>query len=159
MVASERVVIQKVQAKDLPMVIEVERLSFGSPFPPSYIHTLAVLSPETFLTAKVDGRVVGYVVSTIRGRVAHVLSLAVHPRFRRRRVGETLLLKTFEAMTGKVSSIELEVRKSNAAAQRLYEKAGFKASSTVKAYYNDGEDAVVMKHILAEKHSVVERSL
>jgi len=42
-------------------------------------------------------------------------------------------------------SFFLEVRKSNSVAIALYEKLGYKKIAERKAYYADGEDAMVMK--------------
>jgi ribosomal-protein-alanine N-acetyltransferase len=39
----------------------------------------------------------------------------------------------------------LEVRPSNAAARALYERAGFRDAGLRARYYQDGEDALVMR--------------
>jgi ribosomal protein S18 acetylase RimI-like enzyme len=38
----------------------------------------------------------------------------------------------------------LEVRVSNLAARRLYEKCGYVAVKTISQYYSDGEDCLLM---------------
>lgn len=77
---------------------------------------------------------------------AHITTLAVDPDFRGQGLGELLLVATTE-----LSGVEgakmmtLEVRESNAIAQRLYEKYGFSRHGIRRHYYSDdGEDAVVM---------------
>ncbi|MEM2904321.1 MAG: ribosomal protein S18-alanine N-acetyltransferase [Candidatus Bathyarchaeia archaeon] len=146
----EPVVIRPVAAGDLRQVLEIERLSFKRPYPSSYIDTLAYLSPDTFLVAEADRRVVGYAVFSMRGRTAHILSLAVHPEWRRKGIGLALLKNVVcSARRSKASSIRLEVRESNLVAQRLYAQAGFSESGRIRAYYEDGEDAVVMELTLS----------
>jgi ribosomal-protein-alanine N-acetyltransferase len=50
-----------------------------------------------------------------------------------------------EARDHRSSRITLEVRKSNEAAQRLYQSLGFAARGVRKGYYSDdGEDALAM---------------
>lgn len=44
-----------------------------------------------------------------------------------------------------VKEVSLEVRASNRVAQQLYKALGFREEGTIKAYYEDGEDAVTMK--------------
>ena len=47
-------------------------------------------------------------------------------------------------------SMTLEVRSSNAVAQNLYRKYGFKMAGVRKEYYSDREDAIIMWNQLSE---------
>ncbi len=143
---TEPISIRPVAAEDLKEVLEIERSSFTRPYPPSYLETLAHLSPDTFLVAGLGDQIVGYAVFSMRGKTAHILSLAVHPERRCRRIGSALLRKVVETAKSRgASSIRLEVRKSNLPAQRLYAGAGFSPSHIAHSYYDDGEDAVIMQ--------------
>jgi ribosomal-protein-alanine N-acetyltransferase len=52
----------------------------------------------------------------------------------------------FDVLLGKdFESVGLEVRASNTAAQSLYEDMGFVYDGINKGYYDDGEDAYLMK--------------
>jgi len=96
--------------------------------------------------ATVGGQVVGYAVFLMRGKVAHLISIAVHPEHRRKGIGSALLSKVVESTrAGSASLLRLEVRESNLSAQELYVHAGFSASRVIHSYYDDGEDAVVME--------------
>jgi ribosomal-protein-alanine N-acetyltransferase len=77
---------------------------------------------------------------------AHVTTFAVHPRYRRRRIGERLLLSILDlALDRHAREATLEVRLSNLAARRLYEKYGFRPVGIRPRYYSDnGEDALIM---------------
>ena len=58
---------------------------------------------------------------------AHVTTFAVHPRYRRRRIGERLLLSLMDLSVDRhAREATLEVRLSNLGARRLYEKYGFR---------------------------------
>ena len=76
----------------------------------------------------------------------HLLSLAVHPDFRRLGLGRIMIERIMEAtrfVAGK--RVKLEVRKNNKAAQKLYTKLGFVVKKIKKGYYSDtGEDGLVM---------------
>lgn len=131
--------------RDLPFIYEIEKSSFRYPYGEPLLRSILLLNPKSFFVAVWDGRVIGYVVGTIEVECGHLVSLAVHPNFRRRGVGEKLLkrlLKTLK-LSG-VKKVYLEVRKSNVAAQGLYAKLAFKSSRTIPSYYLDGEDAVEM---------------
>jgi ribosomal-protein-alanine N-acetyltransferase len=77
---------------------------------------------------------------------AHVTNIAVAQEYRRRGIGELLLLATIGlARELKASSMTLEVRASNIAAQNLYSKYGFTKMGVRRGYYLDNkEDAIIM---------------
>jgi ribosomal-protein-alanine N-acetyltransferase len=80
----------------------------------------------------------------------HVLSVATLPLFRRQGMARALLEHAIEfAREQKVRTILLEVRRSNAAAIRLYRAFGFSATALRPRYYADNfEDAVEMTLLL-----------
>jgi ribosomal-protein-alanine N-acetyltransferase len=83
---------------------------------------------------------------------AHVTSIAVREKYRRRRIGELLLVAVIDlAGELKADVVTLEVRASNHPAQNLYAKYGFNRMGERRAYYLDRgpsgdsrEDAVIM---------------
>ena len=77
---------------------------------------------------------------------AHITNIAVSPDFRRKHIGESLLMVLIESCRkSMVKYITLEVRVSNEPAIKLYEKYGFRSLGTRKGYYQDNdEDALIM---------------
>lgn len=77
------------------------------------------------------------------GDDAHITTIATHPAWRQRRIGEWLLLQMVGvARSHGVSALTLEVRVFNYPALALYEKLGFVAVGLRRGYYQDtGEDA------------------
>jgi ribosomal-protein-alanine N-acetyltransferase len=77
---------------------------------------------------------------------AHITTFAVHPAYRRRRIGERLLLSMLDlSVDRQAREATLEVRLSNLAARRLYEKYGFRPVGIRPRYYSDNqEDALIM---------------
>jgi ribosomal-protein-alanine N-acetyltransferase len=76
----------------------------------------------------------------------HICTLAVHPAWRGRGLGELLLVGLLEcAIALNATVATLEVRASNVVAQNLYRKYGFVRVGLRKGYYADNnEDAVIM---------------
>ena len=91
-------------------------------------------------------RIVGLAGFWLMADQAHLVTVAVHPRWQRRAIATRLLLSGFELPTeAELASIALEVRASNHGARRLYERLGFSEAGRLPRYYQpDGEDAVVM---------------
>jgi ribosomal protein S18 acetylase RimI-like enzyme len=94
--------------------------------------------------ATFDGQVAGFIVSRrVADQEREILNVAVHPEFRRLRVGTGLLEAECARWPG---SHFLEVRESNIAARRLYERLGFEMVGTRPGYYdNPPETGIVMR--------------
>ncbi len=143
-------IIRRVRAEDIDAIFNIELLSFKEPYPKELLRTLLIMCNETFLVAELSGKIVGYVISLIRrGYLCHVISIAVHPKYRRRGIATQLMIAT-EELARKLGSklMRLEVRVSNHAARKLYEKLGFSESYVIGRYYRNGEPAVVMYKLL-----------
>jgi len=164
--------IRPMAAADVPAVVAIERISFPTPWlPSSFLYELnhntqsfyyVLLKPETDTAApprrgwrrwllgnaglQNESRVIGYVGFRLRRAEAHISTIAVHPQWRRRGLGELLLLTAMErGLELGVSIVTLEVRPSNQVAQRLYRKYGFRLQGVRRGYYRDGEDAWLME--------------
>lgn len=95
----------------------------------------------------------GYLLASVVLDEANLDRIAVKKEKRNNQIA-TLLLKTLEESLVKlgVNSIFLEVRVSNLPAINLYEKIGFKKINVRKKYYENTEDAIVMKKLLRSEH-------
>jgi ribosomal protein S18 acetylase RimI-like enzyme len=93
----------------------------------------------------------GVLVLASRGRTLRVLSIGVHPRWRRRGVAGVLLRLAIAAgRSAGMRRVRLEVRVDNRAAITLYERHGFAIVGTLASYYGLGEDGVRMELALGE---------
>ncbi|TMD28469.1 MAG: ribosomal-protein-alanine N-acetyltransferase [Chloroflexi bacterium] len=132
---------------DLAAVHDIERRSFTTPWPShAYRTELETNRLAHYRVVRVDGRVVAYAGLWLMVDEAHVTTFAVDPMWRRRRVGEALLIAILDlAIERGAREATLEVRLSNLAARRLYEKYGFRPVGIRPRYYSDdNEDALVM---------------
>ncbi len=77
---------------------------------------------------------------------AHITILAIHPRYHRQGLGQTLLYALLKTACDRgLERATLEVRASNLAAISLYQKFGFKTAGRRRRYYKDnGEDALIL---------------
>ncbi len=132
---------------DLPAVQLIERASFTTPWPAhAYRQELEANRLAHYLVGAIAGEIVAYGGIWLMVDEAHVTTFAVHPRYRRRRIGEHLLLSLLDlARDRHAREATLEVRLSNLAARRLYEKYGFRPVGIRPRYYSDNqEDALIM---------------
>ena len=77
---------------------------------------------------------------------AHISTIAVHPDWRGKKIGELLIwIMVREAFERDAAMVTLEVRVSNEVALNLYRKYGFEITGRRKGYYRDNsEDAYTM---------------
>ena len=77
---------------------------------------------------------------------AHITTIAMHPDFRRRGLGEFMLVNLIDIASDiNARWVTLEVRVSNYTAQNLYRKYGFREAGLRHRYYSDNqEDALIM---------------
>ncbi len=135
---------------DLPAVQAIEQASFTAPWPPhAYRSELESNRLAHYLVARAGDDVTAYGGMWLMVDEAHITTFAVHPAWRRRRIGERLLLAFLDlAADRRAHEATLEVRLSNLAARKLYEKYGFRPVGLRPRYYSDdGEDALIMTTI------------
>lgn len=134
---------------DLDAVLSIEKESF--PLPWTRGHFIAELnSPYSFPMVAVDsqGCVAGYVCPMLIIDEGHILNLAVHPDYRGKGIGGLLVQKVLdECRMQDAEFVSLEVRTSNSTALALYRSFGFVETGRRKAYYENGEDAILMEYI------------
>ena len=143
--------IRRLTYADLPQVIAVERRAFGTPWSLA-MFVLELSKPSGICLAAVrEGRIVGYLVCSRYDVVWHVMNVAVDDRLRRGGIATALIERLFSIADGPGERYTLEVRTSNEAAIKLYERFGFRAAGRRQGYYHDNrEDAVIMWRVAEE---------
>jgi [ribosomal protein S18]-alanine N-acetyltransferase len=137
--------IRRLTYADLPQVIAIERRAFPTPWSLA-MFVLELSKPSGIcLAALIDGRLVGYLVCSRYDTIWHLMNVAVDDRLLRRGIATALLEQLFAEADKPNEQYTLEVRTSNDAAIRLYERFGFRAAGRRRAYYHDNrEDALIM---------------
>jgi [ribosomal protein S18]-alanine N-acetyltransferase len=139
-----RLQLRRLAYSDLPAVIAVERRSFPTPWSLA-MFVLELSKPSGIcLAARIDDRLVGYLVCSRYDQVWHLMNVAVAPEHRRAGVARQLIGRLFEE-AGDGLPFTLEVRVSNREAILMYERFGFRSAGHRRRYYHDnGEDALIM---------------
>jgi ribosomal-protein-alanine N-acetyltransferase len=111
-----------------------------------YFLTLA--SADCVVAAEA-GRIIGFAVSEENSPLAHIITLDVAEKERRRGVG-TALLNQLESnlATRGVRCILLETASDNEAAVAFWKRHGYRIEATLKRYYLGRIDAFEMRKIL-----------
>lgn len=143
-----RVHIRWMIRRDMAEVLEIERNSFEFPwFEEDFIRCLRQRNCIG-MVAEHGERVVGFMIYELHKTRLHVLNFAVSDDVRRRGVGRQMI----EKLVSKLSSqrrtrISLEVRETNLHAQLFFRSVGFRATTVLRAFYEDSpEDAYLMQY-------------
>jgi len=145
--APKALVIEPMTQSDLTAVLRIEGLSFSTSWPSNaFSNEIHENKLAHYYIGRVGGQLVAYGGIWVILEDSHITTIAVHPHYRGRKLGEEMLIKLLdEAIAQGASWITLEVRESNDVAQKLYRKYGFTTVSTRRGYYSDNnENALVM---------------
>ncbi len=139
---------------DLDSVIALEAASFPSPWSRATYHSELTrnhrsrylkVTPATASGAAALPALIAQAGVMLFGAEMHIVTIAVLPTWRGRSIGEWLLLALLAVGRNQgAETATLEVRVSNAVAQRLYHKLNFTQVGYRRRYYPDREDALVL---------------
>ena len=131
-------------------VAALEKLCFADPWSESSVASELNNPLSYWLVAVEDDAVAGYIGSQSVLGESDMMNVAVHPDYRRRGIGEALVLALCHGLKDRGNvSLALEVRASNEPAKALYEKLGFALAGRRPNYYrNPREDALILKKVL-----------
>jgi [ribosomal protein S18]-alanine N-acetyltransferase len=134
-------------SRDLDGILAVDQATFERPWTREmYVWEATHSDVARFYVARHDAVVVAYLAGWVIFDELHINNLAVDPAWRRRGVAGTLLAHVLRAAADEgANRATLEVRRSNEAARRLYERFGFAFAGVRKDYYRQPvEDALVL---------------
>jgi ribosomal protein S18 acetylase RimI-like enzyme len=164
--------VRVAQTYDIPAIKAANRANLPENYSPEFFSRHLQLWPALSLVAECDGVLIGYALGRVelvaqpaptgtsvpypcvrlvrphRQPVGHVTSVAVNDDFRGFGVGKALMTALHNHLDTEhnVVGVALHVRVSNTTAIKLYaDSFQYEVAEVCKAYYEDGEDAYVMK--------------
>lgn len=143
----EAVILEKMTMADTKEIAELDKECFAIPWSQDAFRSEMENSFASYIVAKIENKCVGYCGFWQAYDEGDITNIAVSPNFRRMKIGSMLLERIIkEAREKNLVCLNLEVRKSNLPAQKLYEKFGFSVVGERKNYYSDNkEDALIMR--------------
>lgn len=139
--------IRRLGPADLEAVLEIENCSFSMPWSrEAYENELTRDHLAHFIGCFCQERLLAFAGYWLLLDEGHIANVAVHPDFRRRGLGELImvhLITLCKSQGGR--KMTLEVRRSNVSARNIYSRLGFEESGFRPGYYSDNnEDALIM---------------
>ena len=129
---------------DRASVLALEAESFSNPWTEeSFATMLSTPASRVFIARGDDGRVLAFCACWLFSDELHINTIAVATQDRRRGIASALLQYVLSETGARRAT--LEVRRSNAAALRLYEALGFKVTAIRERYYQKPpEDGLIL---------------
>ena len=149
-------IFRRCELGDIIPVMEINLRTLPEHYSDYFYESLLGELPEAFVVAEISGKIIGYIMCKMEYgfsnfkklgfvKKGHIVSVSVLEEYRNKGFGSALV---DEAVKGikirQCGELYLEVRCSNTAAVKLYEKLGFTIQQRLKTYYRDGEDAYLM---------------
>ena len=133
--------------EDVLILLDIEARCFPTPWTREQFELCLKHKAYHAFGFKEGASLLGYVSFYRVEDEMEILNIAVRPESRRQGLASRMLASVLQIGAGLgTRQVFLEVRRSNAAARRLYEKHGFAPSGVRPGYYRDtGEDAILMR--------------
>ena len=147
MTENTRQTVCQMRPDHVAQVAEIERLCFRDPWSENSVAGELGNKLAHWIVLEEEGRVLGYVGTQTVMEETDMMNIAVHPDHRRKGVADALMAVLISDLQRMGShSLTLEVRVSNEAARKLYERWGFAEVGRRKNYYrNPKEDALILR--------------
>ncbi len=136
--------IRPARPGDAPAIARVESSACPAPWSEGAVRA-SLGAPTTCALVAVEREVIGHLLSAVAADEGEILTLAVHPAWRRRGVAGGLHDAAVRAWRSRgVRRAFLDVRADNTPAIALYRGRGWVHAGVRRAYYADGADALQM---------------
>ncbi len=156
MTSEQPITVRAATVRDLKAIWDIEEASYAAPWPKeTFFVDITFNADAKYFVAIVDRHIAGFIGGWFKEGKLHIVNVATHPSFRGHGVAKCLVSFLLDlAVDLKMESAFLEVRRSNAVAQKLYEELGFSAMGLKPMYYPDNmEDGLVMAKELQGAHT------
>ena len=125
--------IRKGRTEDIESLKKIDNFSLRAKHPADYF----LENFDNIIVAIDRGRVVGYIMS----KGEEISNLAVHPDFRKKGIGKSLIKEVMK----KSKRLVLRTREANRDAYIFLKKIGFSRKRKIERYYSNGDDAIEME--------------
>ncbi|MCS4537293.1 MAG: ribosomal protein S18-alanine N-acetyltransferase [Thaumarchaeota archaeon] len=136
--------ISKCGYEDIDAILEIERRSFKFPYNKQTFWYYIVTDNAGFLVARDGEKIAGYIIFSYDEAKATIVSIAVDHGYRRKGIGSMLLEAALQSLPENINNVELQVSVRNQEAVSFYSAHSFKKISSLRKYYPDGSNAIVM---------------
>jgi len=147
---SSFVMIEEMTIHDMEQIMAIEKVSFPTPWSENMFRKELKVSMSRNFVARIESErgkeIIGYINYWIYAGESHLNNIAVRRAYRRRGIASKLMAEMIrKSLKEGAAWGTLEVRRTNGAAIRLYERYGYILKGVRPNYYDDTkEDGLIM---------------
>jgi [ribosomal protein S18]-alanine N-acetyltransferase len=142
--------LAEARPSDAAAIAAIHGVSFQRGWGEDEIYSLLIAKNVVAHRAMHGRRVIGFILSRLAAGEAEILSVAIAPAWRGRKLARPLLDLHLRRLAGfGTRTVFLEVGEHNAPATRLYRRTGFHEVGRRQGYYEGGATALVMRRDIA----------
>lgn len=146
--------VEQATLRDSPKLADLHAASFHRGWDEEEFADLLSQRNTLVHRLRIGRRLIGFVASRMAADEAEILSIAIAPGYRGRRLSRELLLTHLGHLAGRgIVTVFLEVEENNQPALRLYDRTGFRTVGRRERYYRqpDGQqlNAMIMRRDLS----------
>lgn len=156
-----KISLRKGTEDDIEDIARLEPIIFQDPWSEEMVRSDVTNRISTYIIAEIEKEkgqreIAGYIGYWLIQHECQINNVAVIPHFQRRGIGGAMLSEVLKE-TEEKGACEwiLEVRKNNLPAITIYEKHGFIKIGIRGNYYENGEDAIIMKRTRTEDKGLI----
>jgi len=131
-------------------VIKLSSETLPEHYNPNLFNYFYETFPNGFWVCEINHKIIGYIVGVkLNNEIAKILMISVSNLYQNRSIGSKLLT-TFlsEIILHNIKKVELEVKKTNLKAINFYKRFGFEIIEIIKEFYENKDDALIMRLVL-----------
>lgn len=139
--------IRPVKIDDLESILDLDRMALSTKWSREHYLTYVNHANAIFNVLIIDGELVGFVLVLQGEEQSDLLQIAVCDSYRTRAFGSKLIESVLDHYSNK-HELFLEVDESNLTAIAFYYRLGFDKIGLRKAYYDNGNNALVFRKVI-----------
>jgi ribosomal-protein-alanine N-acetyltransferase len=139
--------IQKFQADDIFALIKLSMNVLTESYNPNLYSYFYEEFPWGFWVCKNNDELIGFIIGIKTDyNNGKIIMLGVDEKHRRCKIGSSLIKQLIDEFKKRnIKTVELEVQSSNKNAINFYSKMNFKIEEKIPFFYQNGENAILMK--------------
>ena len=128
-------------------VVKIASKTLTEQYNPSLFNYFYETYPQGFIIAEKNHKIIGFIAGLQTNlNTVRISMISVIENERRQKIGTSLLNQFINNIESKgIKNIELEVNTKNIPAIDFYKKFGFKIKEKLTLFYQNGDDAYIMK--------------